>query len=47
MTAPVFDDWQSALVQVTSEMSSDDVILLTGSLYFISDVRAYFKTETD
>jgi len=47
MSAPIFDDWQSALVQVTSEMSSDDVILLTGSLYFISDVRAYFKTETD
>jgi len=45
--APSFPDWQSALVAVTNEMSSDEVILLTGSLYFISAVRAYFKTETD
>ncbi|AVK60769.1 bifunctional folylpolyglutamate synthase/dihydrofolate synthase [Lactobacillus sp. CBA3605] len=44
-TAPIFADWQSALVHVTSEMSSDDVLLMTGSLYFISAVRAYFKAE--
>ncbi|AVK63373.1 bifunctional folylpolyglutamate synthase/dihydrofolate synthase [Lactobacillus sp. CBA3606] len=43
--APIFADWQSALVHVTSEMSSDDVLLMTGSLYFISAVRAYFKAE--
>lgn len=43
--APVFEDWQSALVAATNEMSSEDVLLLTGSLYFISDVRAYFKTQ--
>jgi len=43
--APVFADWQAALVAATNEMSSDDVLLLTGSLYFISDVRAYFKTQ--
>nr|WP_137624746.1 folylpolyglutamate synthase/dihydrofolate synthase family protein [Lactiplantibacillus pingfangensis] len=43
--APVFADWQSALIAATNEMSSDDVLLLTGSLYFISDVRAYFKTQ--
>ncbi|BDZ31383.1 folylpolyglutamate synthase/dihydrofolate synthase family protein [Lactiplantibacillus sp. WILCCON 0030] len=43
--APIFKDWQSALVAATSEMSSEDVLLMTGSLYFISDVRAYFKTR--
>ncbi|KRO22270.1 folylpolyglutamate synthase [Lactiplantibacillus fabifermentans DSM 21115] len=43
--APIFSNWQAALMQVTSEMSSEDVLLLTGSLYFISDVRAYFKME--
>ncbi|MFB9770185.1 bifunctional folylpolyglutamate synthase/dihydrofolate synthase [Lactiplantibacillus modestisalitolerans] len=43
----VFADWQSALVRATQEMSSDDVLLLTGSLYFISEVRAFFKTESD
>jgi dihydrofolate synthase/folylpolyglutamate synthase len=30
-------------MQALQEMSSDEVLLLTGSLYFISDVRAYFK----
>lgn len=44
-SAELFDNWQSALIQATSEMSSEDVLLLTGSLYFISDVRAYFKTK--
>lgn len=43
--AEVFDNWQAALLQATQEMSSDDVLLLTGSLYFISEVRAYFKNE--
>ncbi|AUI78266.1 bifunctional folylpolyglutamate synthase/dihydrofolate synthase [Lactiplantibacillus pentosus] len=42
-SAAVFDNWQAALMQALQEMSSDDVLLLTGSLYFISDVRAYFK----
>ncbi|WP_048000144.1 bifunctional folylpolyglutamate synthase/dihydrofolate synthase [Lactiplantibacillus herbarum] len=45
--AEVFDNWQAALMQATQEMSDEDVLLLTGSLYFISDVRAYFKGETD
>ena len=42
-SAEVFDNWQAALMQAVQEMSSEDVLLLTGSLYFISDVRAYFK----
>jgi len=46
-TAEVFDNWQAALMQTLQEMSSDDALLLTGSLYFISDVRAYFKDGSD
>lgn len=46
-TAESFGSWQEALLQATQEMSSDDVLLLTGSLYFISEVRAYFKDQSD
>lgn len=46
-TAEIFDHWQTALMQTLQEMSSEDALLLTGSLYFISDVRAYFKDNDD
>lgn len=36
------ENWQTALAQTVSEVSADDMILFTGSLYFISDVRHYF-----
>lgn len=36
-------DWPSALKQVLTNVSADDLVLLTGSLYFISEVRQYFK----
>lgn len=39
----VADDWQTGLVQLVNQMSSDDVLIITGSLYFVSDVRHYFK----
>lgn len=45
--AEVFTNWQAALLAATQEMSSDDVLLLTGSLYFISDVRAYFENAAN
>lgn len=35
----VDSDWQRAMVSISSQMSSNDVLLITGSLYFISDVR--------
>lgn len=35
--------WQEALLEVTNLMSMEDMILFTGSLYFISEVRKYFK----
>lgn len=36
-------DWPTALKQALANISADDLILLTGSLYFISEVRQYFK----
>lgn len=36
------ENWQLAIDQASHEMSSDDLLLITGSLYFISDVRKLF-----
>ncbi len=36
-------DWPTALKTVLGTISADDLVLLTGSLYFISEVRQYFK----
>jgi len=36
------ENWQLAIAHATREMSSDDLLLITGSLYFISDVRKLF-----
>ncbi|MGQ2283115.1 bifunctional folylpolyglutamate synthase/dihydrofolate synthase [Apilactobacillus kunkeei] len=41
----VIDNWKQAIAQTAGEMSEDDMILITGSLYFISDVRKLFKLE--
>lgn len=35
------DDWQTGLLTISREMSADDVLVVTGSLYLISDVRNY------
>lgn len=35
------DNWQSGLLQLSREMSADDVLIVTGSLYLISEVRQY------
>lgn len=37
------DDWQTAFAQIARQLSTDDVFLITGSLYFISDVRHLMK----
>ncbi|MHC9532880.1 bifunctional folylpolyglutamate synthase/dihydrofolate synthase [Dellaglioa sp. L3N] len=39
------DSWKEALVQSVGTMSVDDLLLVTGSLYFISEVRGYFVSE--
>ncbi|WP_295729849.1 folylpolyglutamate synthase/dihydrofolate synthase family protein [uncultured Limosilactobacillus sp.] len=41
----VVRDWQQALAYITTEISTDDVVLITGSLYFISDVRHLMLDE--
>ena len=38
-------NWQEALMMIVQEMSSDELLLITGSLYFVSDVRNYFISE--
>lgn len=38
--------WQEGLLQISKEVSADDAILITGSLYFISEVRQFFVDST-
>lgn len=37
------EHWQEAIGEVISNMSLDDMLLITGSLYFISEVRNNFE----
>lgn len=37
------DSWQAGLVSLSHELTSTDVLIVTGSLYFISDVRQLFN----
>ncbi|MCH5462067.1 bifunctional folylpolyglutamate synthase/dihydrofolate synthase [Lactobacillus sp. LC28-10] len=39
----VIDNWQMAIGVILQRMSAEDLFLITGSLYFISDVRAFFE----
>ena len=39
--------WQQALVDTVQTMDEDDVLLFTGSLYFISEVRHYFVNDEE
>lgn len=41
----VVEQWQLAFQQVAQELSSDDVMIVTGSLYFISEVRHLFDAN--
>lgn len=43
---PQYTAWQQALQAVLQEVSAEDMIVLTGSLYFVSDVRQYFLDDT-
>lgn len=40
-----FDQWQLGLAAISQQVSADDVILITGSLYFISEVRNFLMTD--
>ncbi|MGX7059383.1 bifunctional folylpolyglutamate synthase/dihydrofolate synthase [Vagococcus humatus] len=35
-------DWKKGIDQIKAEMTEDDLLIITGSLYFISQVRHYF-----
>ena len=39
--------WQQALVKTVQTMDENDVLLFTGSLYFISEVRHYFVNDEE
>jgi dihydrofolate synthase / folylpolyglutamate synthase len=39
------EDWKAALKNKMSEMKEKDVLVVTGSLYFISEVRPFVKTN--
>lgn len=36
--------WQLGLSQITQDMSANDVIIMTGSLYFISEIRNFLES---
>lgn len=38
----IINDWRFGIGQVASQMSAEDVMIITGSLYFVSDVRKFF-----
>lgn len=40
---PYFTHWQESLAAIIGEMSADDLLLITGSLYFVAEVRQYFR----
>lgn len=39
----VAENWQTGFVKLSQELGSDDVMIITGSLYFISEVRENLK----
>lgn len=39
----VNEQWQLAFQEIASQLSSEDVMIVTGSLYFISEVRHLFS----
>lgn len=41
----VVKNWQVGFQQVAHQLNSDDVMIVTGSLYFISDVRHLFENQ--
>lgn len=45
MGLTAYDHWQEALSDTLKEVSADDLILITGSLYFISQVRQILLGE--
>lgn len=44
-TVTTIKNWRDAIKSTLSKMHDDDMLLITGSLYFISDVRKYLETN--
>jgi len=38
-------DWKKVINSVKQKMGADDVLMITGSLYFISEVRPYVTED--
>ncbi|KGX89020.1 bifunctional folylpolyglutamate synthase/dihydrofolate synthase [Pontibacillus litoralis] len=41
----VNEHWQEALLTLMSQLTEEDVLIVSGSLYFIGEVRAYFHDQ--
>ena len=39
----IAENWQSGFIKLSQELGADDVMIITGSLYFISEVRKILK----
>ena len=39
----VAENWQTGFVKLSQELAADDVMIITGSLYFVSEVRKNLK----
>jgi len=42
----IFENWQEAISRAMDSLQEDDIFLLTGSLYFISEARKYVVQKT-
>lgn len=42
----VFENWQEAIDTKMRALQENDVFIITGSLYFISEVRKYIRERT-
>ena len=42
----VFENWKEAIDTKVEMLGENDVFIITGSLYFISEVRKYIREKT-
>ncbi len=43
--AAYHEDWQELIRELTVSVSNDELLLITGSLYFLSEVRHYLMED--
>ena len=44
-TKQVFENWKEAIDAKMNNLQENDVFIITGSLYFISEVRKYIREK--